>query len=99
MGLQSKIIWFFPDLFHLLLNSLIFPEILQHFSNNTISCTKLLETASQAADGGEMGIAPYSNSSYGNPTIQHANGALPHDLWHLWHYDVWQILTFWGGLL
>ena len=47
----------------------------------SISCrTKLLETASQAADGGEMCIAPYSNSSDGHPNIQHANSTLHHDL-------------------
>ena len=47
----------------------------------SISCrTKLLETASQAAGGGEMCIAPYSNSSDGHPIIHHANGTLPHDL-------------------
>lgn len=30
---------------------------------------------------------------------QHANGTLPHDLWHLWHIDMWQNSTFWWALL
>ena len=63
------------------------------------SPSSLLETLSWTNYGTMVNIQLRSDCSDGHPSIQHANGTLPHDLIHLSHTVVWENSTFWCGLL